>query len=168
MCDDGPAWRRQDVFRPDRLARAALARVPVPAVGEVLHQEQAAAGVAEVRGRRYDRYAFGAGVGDLDPYGRGVAGQREVEVAAGDPAVPDGVDGELGDDQRQRVVRVAVVGDAPRVEPLPGKTPGEPRAARCGAEAHREVACGTGGLGDVVGDSGLTVHAPNALGGGVA
>lgn len=117
----------------------------VPAVGEVLHEEQTAAGVAEARGRRRDRYAFGAGVGDLDPYGRGVAGQREVEVAAGDQAVPDGVGGELGDDQRQRVVRVAVVGDAPRVEPLPGKPSSEPRTARSGAEPHREVACGAGG-----------------------
>lgn len=69
--------------------------------------------------------------------GRGVEGQREVEVPAGDPAVPDGVGGEFTDDQHQRVVRVAVVGDAPRVEPLPGEMPGEPRAARGGARVSR-------------------------------
>ncbi|GAA3657220.1 hypothetical protein GCM10023079_52700 [Streptomyces chitinivorans] len=165
------------VLRPDGLARPVPARVPVPARGQLRHQEQAPARLLRalgVRGGGAHRQAFGAGVGDLDAHApaAGRCVQAEVEVPAGYVPVPYGVRGELGGDQHDLLVRGGAVRDPPGVEADGDQPPGEAGPSGCGGEAHPEDAvAGAGeasGTGVVNGAAGLARHAHHGPRGGAA
>lgn len=113
--------------------------------------------------------AFRAGVGDLQVQPRAVrlCGQPDVEVPAGHPPVPYGVGAQLGGDQGQRLVDVAVVGVAPGVQAVRDEEPGEAGAPRGGGEGHGELG-GRRGTGGPVPLGGRAVHAVSvAAGSGV-
>lgn len=85
------------------------------------------------------RNPFSPGVRYLDAQGLGVGGQPDLEVPARFATVDDGVSGELGRDEGQRLVHCGRVGVAPCVELVRDQAAGEAGAARSGAEAHREL-----------------------------
>lgn len=60
------------------------------------------------------REPFAAGVGDLYAYGRGLSDEPQEEVPSGHSPVANGVRGELGREQGERVVRLGGVGGCPR------------------------------------------------------
>ncbi len=79
-----------------------------------------------------------------------LGGEPDVEVPAGDASVLDGVGAQLGGDQGQGLVDVAVVGVAPGVRTLRDEQSGEAGAARGGGEGHGELG-GSGGAGAAAG-----------------
>lgn len=98
--------RRQKELCPYGLAGCRRAWCDAPVVRERFYEEQAAAGLGAWGRCARGRESLRAGVRDLDAEHAVGFREREaqVEVAAGDVAVLDGVRGELGGDQGHGLV----------------------------------------------------------------
>lgn len=130
---------REVEFGPDGLLGYG-SQPHAPPVGQGLHQEQSAPGVAPVAGRLNPRQLFAPGVRHLDTQDALPHPEREPEAPAGDPAVRGGVRGEFGDDLDGRLRHA--VRDLVIPHPLDGEQAGEPGPTRCGRQEDAEVAYG--------------------------
>lgn len=144
--------------------------MPVPAGGQPRYEQQPAARLLRPR-IEPPRYALAPGVTHLhtDGTGAGHGVQTDVEVPAGNMAVPDRIGGEFGDDRHERVMRVGPVRDVPGVQ-----SDGDEMARETGApgregETHLEHARRESQvLGGVPEMGGVGRHTDDDLAGGVA
>jgi hypothetical protein len=132
-------------FGPHRLAHGALR--DAPGLSEERHEDQASASVG-VRVGDVAELAVTAWVTHLDAEsGLGEEQKAQLEVPSRDPAVGDGVGGELGDQVLCGVVQVAGVWVSPGVELGRGEVAGQAGATRGGAEALGQFGGGGGDFG---------------------
>lgn len=110
---------------PDGLARRR-AGDDSPAVGEGVHEQQAASGLGVGRGLLRAREQVTARVGDLDAERVADDVHQQPEVPAGDVAMGGCVGRELPDDELR-----GVRGQPPQAQLLGGQQPGETGVARC-------------------------------------
>lgn len=139
--DCGVGRRAGGDDRPHGLAGRPLPLGDAPLLGQRRDEGEPSAAFRERPAvRRRDGQPLTAHVAHLHahPGPVRVPAEPQLGVPAGDPAVGDGVGGQLGHDQLDGVVHRAAVGPAPGVRLLGGQAPGEPGTARGGGEAEGE------------------------------
>lgn len=124
--------RGGDHVRPHRLPDR-YARLPSPAVGEDINEEQTATRFSLGRkGDRMDRQSIRTCIGNLDtePARPPVKSDEQMEVAPGHPAMPNGIGGKLSDQQSDRARRLRHRRKPPLPQMPHGHPPGKPGASR--------------------------------------